>query len=498
MTYDAVLTGAAHEKACSLLLRHVRQGLMQEELCFALWRPSTGASRKSALVFEVVPPLAGDCHRRGNVSFEPSYLARAVRLACARNAGLALMHNHLSDGWQAMSKEDVIAERDRVSPPVRATSLPLVGLTLGTDESWSARFWEWDGRRFNRFWCQKVRVVGRRLAITYNDDLMQPPRRLQILRRTIDTWGESCQQDIARLRVGIVGVGSVGCIVAETLARIGIEKLTLIDPDKIETHNLDRLLYAGRRDVGEYKVALAARHLRNSATAEDFEVAAHRKPLQYERSYAAALDCDLLFSAVDRPLPKDLLNRIAYTHCIPVISGGVFIDTKSNGTLGQATWSVTTVAPGRRCLRCDGQYTTSDVTMERDGSLDDPSYVRGLQARGAPRASQNVFPFSANVASLMVIEMVRLLIAAKWWPDTCDKLHYSLIPNRLQVERDQCLDSCSVCETTAYGDSYRYPFLVQAVEESDRPLLGTWFDSLRSSVRSMLRTRKWRLGDGKN
>ena len=160
------------------------------------------------------------------------------------------MHNHLSGGWQNMSDEDLVAERDRISPPARATGHPLVGLTLGTDGSWSARFWAWDGERFNRSWCDKVRVAGRRLRFTFNDDTMPPPRRRPTLHRTIDTWGNARQSDIARLRIGVVGVGSVGCMVAEALARIGVEKLVLIDPDKVEMHNLDRLLYAGKENVG--------------------------------------------------------------------------------------------------------------------------------------------------------------------------------------------------------------------------------------------------------
>ena len=461
MTFDAVLTEAVHRQACDHLLRHVRGGHRQEEVCFALWRPASGAGRRSAIVFELVLPAAGERLLHGNASFEPGYLTRAVRLACARGAGLAFMHNHLSGGWQDMSEPDVTAERDRIAPPARASGLPLVGLTLATDGAWSARFWTRNGTGFRRSWCTKVRVVGRRLRVTCNDALLPPPARRVALRRTVDTWGEARQQDIARLRVGVVGVGSVGCMVAETLARMGIESLVLVDPDRVEAHNLDRLLYAGETDVGEYKVDLAVRNLQRGATAERFHVEAHARPIQHETAYRAMLDCDLVFSAVDRPLPKDLLNRIAYAHCIPVISGGVHIDNKPSGELANALWSVTVVGPQRRCLRCDGQYTTSDVVMERDGSLDDPAYVR-LPGGTRPPANQNVFPFSANLASLMVIEMVRLTVAEAWWPDPGGKLSYSLIPGRLRSADERCEDACSVSEGTALGDGYRYPFLVDA------------------------------------
>lgn len=479
MIFDAVLTEATQREASAHLLQYVRSGREQEELCFAFWRPSTGATRKSALIFEILHPRENERRLDGNVSFEPSYLARAVRLARSKDVGLAFMHNHLSDGWQGMSDLDVIAERDRISPSARATGLPLVGLTVGTDGAWSARFWTWDGQRFNLSWCTKVRVVGRRLSITFNDDAMPPPRRRSILSRTFDTWGQACQSNLARLKIGVVGVGSVGCMVAETLAKVGIENLVLIDPDRVETHNLDRLLYARTKDVGTYKVELVSRHLRHSATAERFNVQTVKNPIQDEKSYAAALDCDLIFSAVDRPLPKDLLNHISYAHCIPVISGGVFVDTKTDGTLGQAAWGVSTVGPGRRCLRCDGQYTSTEVTMERDGSLDNPTYLRGMTEK-VP-TNQNVFPFSANVASFMVLEMIRLTVADGWWPDLGGKLHYSMIPNILQVKDSSCVDSCSVLESTAKGDEYRYPFIDQgdALTES---FLRTLYRSIRDRM----------------
>ena len=465
MIYDTVLTQQAHDSASDYLLRHVNAGQMQEDLCFALWHPSTGANRKAAIVFEIMPPVSGDRNLHGSASFEPSYLTRAIRLAMQKRAGLAFMHNHFTVGWQDMSVPDVVAERDRISPAARATGLPLVGLTLGTDQSWSARFWTWDGNTFNRTWCEKVRVAGRRFQVTFKD--RRAGERHQLLRRTVDTWGSKCQRDISGLHFGIVGVGSVGCVIAEALARMGVERLTIIDPDRIEAHNLDRLLYASREDIGSLKVDLVSRHAKRSATAAKFEIIPCSSPLQNDRAFAAALDCDILFSAVDRPIPKDLLNHIAFAHCIPVVSGGVFIDNKPNGTLGQAAWGVTTVGPMFRCLRCDGQYTSSDVVLDMDGSLDNPTYIRHMTETDQAPRNQNVFPISANLATSMVIEMIRLVIAETWWPDRAGRQHYSMIPNRLDVENLKCNEHCSVKEKAALGDDFKYPFL-QATPHHDR------------------------------
>ena len=461
MRYEAVLPEAVHQAACDHLLGHVRKNDRQEDLCFALWRPSTGRCRQSAIIFEIIKPQDDERDLHGNVSFDSTYLTRAAKTARKRKSGLAFMHNHLTPGWQDMSGPDVTAERDRISPIARITDFPLVGLTVGTDGSWSARFWLRKGHRFHRHWCDKVRVVGSRMRLTYHGDTPELRRKTE-LRRTIDTWGEKCQHSIANLRIGVVGVGSVGCVIAESLARIGVGNIVLIDPDRVETHNLDRLLYANRTDVGKEKVQFVAQHLKRNATAENFNVKALAGGIQEEHCYLTALDCDLLFSAVDRPLPKDLLNRIAYAHCIPVVFGGVFIANKGpDGALGQAHWSVMSVTPGRRCLRCDGQYTSSDVVMELDGSLDNPSYIADMRRLHDGPTNQNVFPFSTNLASFMVMEMIRMVIADDWWQFTGGKIDYQFISSTLASERTECGENCSISETVAHGDEYIYPVMRQ-------------------------------------
>ncbi|MCY4263261.1 MAG: hypothetical protein OXE78_00155, partial [Gammaproteobacteria bacterium] len=113
MKYEAVMPGSVDERARKLLLRYVDNGQCQEELSFGLWHRSTGESRHTGILFDIIPPQLGERKLHGNASFSAEYLARSVSLACARKAGLAFMHNHFTPGWQDMSKPDVIAERDR-------------------------------------------------------------------------------------------------------------------------------------------------------------------------------------------------------------------------------------------------------------------------------------------------------------------------------------------------------------------------------------------------
>lgn len=78
--------------------QHLRHEDRQEDLCFALWRPSRGRRRLTALVFELLLPTDAERSVHGNASFEPQYFTRAVATAAEKGAGLLLMHSHLGPG----------------------------------------------------------------------------------------------------------------------------------------------------------------------------------------------------------------------------------------------------------------------------------------------------------------------------------------------------------------------------------------------------------------
>jgi len=141
--------------------------------------------------------------------------------------------------------------------------------------------------------------------------------------RTVSAWGEDCQADLVRLRVGIVGAGSVGGMIAEALARTGFEDIVSIDFDHIEQHNLDRLQYAKRADIGQLKVEVLAEHLRASATAAHFTADQIVAAVYEEEGFRATFDCDVLFSCVDRPWGRYVLNLIAYAHLILSLTEGL-------------------------------------------------------------------------------------------------------------------------------------------------------------------------------
>jgi molybdopterin-synthase adenylyltransferase len=309
MIYSSALTTALHEQACGHLLARLRE----EDLCFAVWFPSQGQRRMTALVHHLILPEHDDRRLHGNASYSPAYFERSLAAASSAGGGLAFMHSHIGPGWQGMSHDDVVAEQRQAPAAFGATGLPLLGLTLGTDGAWSARVWEKTGKRlYQKRWCQSVRVVGDRMQVTYYDAALPEPRLQPELSRTVAAWGPQIQGQLARLKIGVVGAGSVGSIIAEALARMGIMHIKVMDFDSVETVNRDRLLFSTRRDaqLRRSKVEVLGRALHKSATAADFQLDQLEWSVVEDAGFKAALDCDVLFSCVDRPWPRNALNLI--------------------------------------------------------------------------------------------------------------------------------------------------------------------------------------------
>lgn len=426
----------------------------QEDLTFAFWKPSTGSTRLTAVLTELAPPSKEERILDGSVAFTADYLSRVLALV-PEGCGIALLHSHLGPGWQDLSRDDDTAERDRLaSAAAGRTGLPLVGLTWGTDGTWSARFW---GRTapftYERIDAATVRVVGaEQLRLSFHPALRPEPAVRPSQQATISVWGTPAQADIARARVGIVGLGSVGSLVAEALSRTGISDLVLIDHDRVEERNLDRTLHATSQDAHRHthKVTVAKRAMARSHTAADLSVCALPISLFTPKATAAALDCDVLMCCVDRPWPRWLLNTIAYAHLIPVIDGGILARVTPDGRPLHVDWRIHTIGPGRACLLCLGALRRSDAALDRDGLLDDPDYLRGLSLEERERYNRrNVFPFSLSVAAHQALHLAGL-IAGSQRISGIGPQHYAAYPGKMTATpTNACEPDCEISALTA-------------------------------------------------
>ena len=432
-TYSVAWRSEVETVARKHLLEHYHDGRRQEDIALATWYPADGVSRHTAIIDEILLPEKNERILKGNVQLTSDYLRRCRELAISKGAGMAVMHNHLGPGWQDMSPDDILMERRSVSNPARATGLPALGLTLGTDGIWSARFWIRKGSRCERHWCSTIRIIApEHLSFQTNphhsnsDPKSISPERF---RRSIETWGVAGQKLIGQLKVGIVGLGSVGALAAEAMGRIGIQRLVLIDMDRVEHHNLDRLIHASPHDIGKLKVQLAASNIERIASQPLQELLTLPCSLRESRAFRTLADCDVILACADKPVARDLINHLAVCHLIPAIEAGVALRSR-NGSLHKGHVVSQIVTPDSRCLRCTGQYTTDQVSLELEGLLENPEYIRTLPADQHINTA-NVFPASLAAASQQANLFTRMILGAEWWPPVYQQTyHYSVASQR--------------------------------------------------------------------
>ena len=442
-------------QVAGLLRAHLDRPDGQEDICLATYRPSTGAHRTTAVITSMVSPLPGEREVHGNASIIGDYVVRAAGVAQRRGDGLALCHSHPAGlGWQSMSGPDFDAESSFANLARELTGQPLVGVTYsGGDQSWSARHWDRGvGPNVLPTHCDNVRVVGDCLELSWNPELkpVTPPAATQ--RRSVSCWGPEVHNDLVRRQILVVGAGSVGLDVAVRLAATGMCHVTVMDFDTVETKNLDRLIGATTEDAlaRRPKIEVAERLMRSASTATSPDFQFFNLSICEPAGQAIALDYDLIISCVDRPWPRIVLNQLAYTDLIPVIDGGISIDVFDDGKgMRNATWRSHVLRPGRPCLVCNAQVDVSDVSLDIQGLLDNPTYIAGS---GRSSGGQNVALLSVSVTATLLAQFVSFNVAPGGLGDP-GPLQYLLSTHTLDHLGCVARPGCPYEQAEAAGDA---------------------------------------------
>lgn len=444
--YSVAITESLNSKLNAFLLNDPTE----EEICFALWNPVQGSARLTAVIHEIILPEEGDRKRHGTVSAYPKYLDRVKDLARRSERGIVMIHTHpMWGGPQGVSRPDLHYEQDVLAREVYGvTGLPLVGMTLAGDGAWSARFYP---RPFKIRWCPRVRIVGKNLKIYFNPQLAPAPRSSAKQLRTVSVWGEQRQADLARMKVGIVGVGSVGSAVADILARMGVCQIVILDYDRVKPHNLDRMPGVTSSDIGMSKTDVVARNVKLAATGTRFTCEKYEHSVVEEEGFRKALDCDVLFSCVDRPWPRQVLNHLSYTSLIPVIDGGVSFRTKGERLI-HGMYRTQTVGPERACMQCVGALDSGQIQMDRDGIFDDPQYIETLGADSSlVNARNNIIPFVYSLAGLETTQFVELVTNLAKTGDLGQQ-PYNYHTGEIRPAYHECVLGCEYVRWAALGD----------------------------------------------
>ena len=386
---DILVTSKHHEQ----IMEHLFPGDHDEYGAILRAGVVRNGSSMRLLVQNVQPAEYGTDYVPGHYGYRalaPTFIHREI-LKC-RDSGLAYLaiHNHGSDRKVGFSTIDIDSHK-RGYPALLdiGRGVPVGALVYGR-RSVAADIWLPDGSRRS---LGTYRIIGNGISRLYSQ-----PRRARRSNsehdRQVQMFGTTGQQILNASKVAVIGLGGVGSLVAEYLARLGVGNLVLVDPDEIENSNLSRVVGATRVDVelGQLKTQIAVRHIREmaiNATLQPIAADVSRK------SVAQVLrDCDFIFLAADSMRARLVVNALAHQYLIPTIQMGAKIRQGNRGKLDDAMCAVRNIRPGTGCLWCNGLIDSTQLAIEAKSDRE-----RKEQAYGVQEANPSVITLNAVAAA---------------------------------------------------------------------------------------------------
>lgn len=189
------------------------------------------------------------------------------------------------------------------------------------------------------------------------------PARYQRNRTIIST---SDQLTLFRSCAAVIGCGGLGGYIVEELARLGVGKIVVIDPDVFEEHNLNRQLFSSPANLGTAKVEAAARRIGEINPAVDLV------PIQTALSSENGADllegCNVAVDALDSIQVRLELAEVCTAINIPFVHGAIA------GWFGH----VTTQFPGDDTIQAIYRSWQAGKGVEQ--SLGNPSFTPAVVA----------------------------------------------------------------------------------------------------------------------
>ena len=199
----------------------------------------------------------------------------------------------------------------------------------------------------------------------------------QIILKNIGIIG---QKKIINSKVLIVGVGGLGCPIADLLARAGIGLIGVIDFDKVSLSNIHRQTLYTTKDIGKFKVNVIKKKL--NLINKEVRVKIYNKKADDKNLKKIIKKYDIVVDGSDNFKTKFLLNKYSLEFKKKLIVGAI---SKFDGHIFSFNFNKKKMP----CLKCFYQTEPSDqfLNCESEGILGSTAnIVGGIQANEVLKA----------------------------------------------------------------------------------------------------------------
>lgn len=397
------LSGDQHDHLESFLY----PGDGKEAVAILLCGRRAGDRRSRLVVREIHDIPYEHCSVRTptQVTWQPDYIEGILERAAAERFSVVKIHSHPC-GYAAFSMTD--DEGD-------ARLLPMIRGWVEADIPHGSAVMLPDGQIFGRVWTEKqafelidcVSIVGDDLHFWYADSgTIEIPSFVASHAQAFDV---GTIDRMRRLSVAVIGASGTGSPVIEQLVRLGIGEIVVVDDDRMEDRNVNRILNSTTQDAKDrrHKVDVLADAIdRIGIGTKVVRVTENLWDADVVRQVA---QCDAVFGCMDTIDGRYLLNTLASHYTLPYFDIGIRLvadrDGPRKGRIREVCGTVHYLRPGRSSLMSRELFTMEQVRAAGLRRTDPAAhaqqvkdgYITGAEANRPAVISVNMFAASLAV-----------------------------------------------------------------------------------------------------
>lgn len=338
------------EKHYKVLREHLFSGDEKESVAIALCGRNSIDDLRLLTVNEILTISSNDCYiREGDfVHWQTKAMIPFLEKAMNKKMSIVKIHCH-PGGGEFFSKTDdnsdiklfssVYGWVDDNGPHGSLIMLPggkLFGRFIEPDLSFSK--------------IDRVRLIGNDIKIwdaLNKDDIKADEFSL----RTQQAFGKGTVDLLKKLRIAVVGCSGTGSPLIEMLTRLGVGELHLIDPDKIEKKNLNRIINSTMSDAKKKRFKVNVLKKAIGKIGIGTTVYAYSQNICEDMNLAKLLGTmDFIFGCVDSVEGRHIMNSISTFYLVPFIDVGVKLIADNNGGIDKICGTINYLCPGESLL----------------------------------------------------------------------------------------------------------------------------------------------------
>ena len=249
-----------------------------------------------------------------------------------------------------------------------------------TQTNYKARYWEVDDKGHPWHSPALIKTQKPIEQISSPDDSISSEGVGEMFDRSVRALGLESMRAIARAqKISIIGVGGLGSIVAEHLIHMGFSSLNLIDFDKLEVTNMNRIVGATYQDAldGVLKVDAVKSHL--IAINPKADIAAMANNIFDDDVEEAIANSDWVIVATDNHASRFHTQELCFRYFVPFITAGVNITVEDNAITDMSGEVILVRMGDKVCLNCLGRVNYNEIAKEMHP---DPVVREGLVRKG--------------------------------------------------------------------------------------------------------------------